>query len=229
MAEFEYTAEELEREEWKPVSDTDGAYEVSDLGRVRRAIPGHCTYVGRILRTPLESNGYPTVCLMVMTPEPHRRVLAVHRLVAAEFLGPRPAGFDTDHVDGAKTNNRLRNLEYVTERENSQRASMLGLLPTGDEHWTKRLPDRVARGERNGSRRHPERIAASARERARLRPETFPRGERVSTAKVTAEDVRSMRALYAAGVSIRILMQRFGLSKAQVHKIVNRQSWRHVT
>jgi hypothetical protein len=42
----------------------------------------------------------------------------VHRLVGEAFLGPLQLGMDTNHKDGVKTNNRVTNLEYVTEGEN---------------------------------------------------------------------------------------------------------------
>lgn len=45
----------------------------------------------------------------------------VHSLVAEAFLGPRPKGYDIDHISGDKTDNRLCNIEYVTHMENIRR------------------------------------------------------------------------------------------------------------
>lgn len=45
----------------------------------------------------------------------------IHRLVAAAFIGD-PAGFDVDHLDRDRANNRLSNLEIVTHAENVRRA-----------------------------------------------------------------------------------------------------------
>ncbi len=49
------------------------------------------------------------------------KVHTIHSLVAEAFLGPRPKGYDIDHISGDKTDNRLCNLEYVTHKENIRR------------------------------------------------------------------------------------------------------------
>lgn len=46
--------------------------------------------------------------------------------------------------------------------------------------------------------------------------------------KLTADDVRKMRAMRADGASISDLVERFGLSPAQVSKICNRIQWKHI-
>lgn len=45
----------------------------------------------------------------------------IHSLIAEAFLGPRPEGYDIDHIDGDKSNNHPSNLEYVTHKENMRR------------------------------------------------------------------------------------------------------------
>jgi hypothetical protein len=50
------------------------------------------------------------------------RTVLVHRIVADAFLGPCPAGYQVDHVNGHKADNRAANLEYVTPSENTKRA-----------------------------------------------------------------------------------------------------------
>lgn len=46
----------------------------------------------------------------------------IHELVAEQFIGLRPEGYDIDHVDGNRSNNHYTNLEYVTHSENLKRA-----------------------------------------------------------------------------------------------------------
>jgi hypothetical protein len=73
---------------------------------------------------------------------------------------------------------------------------------------------RAARGDRNGSRSQPGRLC---------------RGEAVTQAKLTAADVRQIRALYAEGaLSQEKIGLLFGISQTQVGKIVHRVWWRHV-
>ncbi len=50
----------------------------------------------------------------------------VHSMIAACFIGPRPAGMVIDHVDGNRFNNSVDNLEYVTSKENTRRAYAMG-------------------------------------------------------------------------------------------------------
>lgn len=50
-------------------------------------------------------------------------VKTVHRLVALAWLGAPPEGKnEVDHLDGDKTNNDVRNLEWVSHSENVRRA-----------------------------------------------------------------------------------------------------------
>ena len=50
------------------------------------------------------------------------RSVFVHALVLLAFVGPRPLGYDIDHVNGVRSDNRLANLEYVTTSENVRRS-----------------------------------------------------------------------------------------------------------
>ena len=109
-------------EVWRPCFD--GYYSVSSLGRVRRERPGNRTAPGRILRATKGSRGYP--CVDLYGDDTHR-VVNVHRLVAAAFLGPCAGGLQVNHKSGDKTDNRRANLEYVTCQENHLHAFRTGL------------------------------------------------------------------------------------------------------
>jgi hypothetical protein len=52
------------------------------------------------------------------------------------------------------------------------------------------------------------------------------RGERLGTAKLTADDVVEIRA--AMGVSSRVLGDAFGVSKTTINRIRARELWGHV-
>jgi hypothetical protein len=121
-------------EAWKPWRSGD--YEVSNLGRVRRARPGRRTYVGRILTWTFLSIGYPTVGLTIGGK--NKRIY-VHELVAECFIGPRPDGAEVNHIDGDKANPVVTNLEYVTHRGNMQHASRSGLMPVGEASGNSKL------------------------------------------------------------------------------------------
>lgn len=112
------------QEEWRLVASLDNKYAVSNLGRVRRAVPGSSTYAGRIISTNGRMAGYPCV-------NPNWRAVYVHRLVAEAFLGAAPSPtHQINHIDGDKINNRAGNLEWVTPEDNSQHAVRVGLTKT---------------------------------------------------------------------------------------------------
>lgn len=95
-------------ERWLPVVGNPG-YEVSDLGRVR----SWKKYGGpapRILRLNAY-DGYPVATMS-------RSQRRVHRLVLDAFVGTRPDGMVSRHIDGDRSNNALSNLTYGTPSEN---------------------------------------------------------------------------------------------------------------
>jgi hypothetical protein len=111
---------DLATEEWRPVVGHEGRYAVSDQGRVRsldRVIVDsegrHRRWRGRILSAAILSTGYLAVTL------PGPRTSAVHALVLAAFVGPRPDGMYCLHNNGDQTDNRACNLRYGTASENS--------------------------------------------------------------------------------------------------------------
>jgi hypothetical protein len=59
--------------------------------------------------------------------------------------------------------------------------------------------------------------------------ETRGKGEKNWCAKITDDGVRELRALRASGATVRDLCARYGMTKANVHKIIKRQAWRHVS
>jgi len=116
--------DERQVEEWRPVVGYEGWYDVSNLGRVRRAKPGPRTYAGRKLKGSQNQYGYIRVSLCKDGRKVYR---SIHQLVVMAFLGPYPDGKQVNHIDGDKTNNRIDNLEYVTSSENSLHSFALGL------------------------------------------------------------------------------------------------------
>lgn len=66
---------------------------------------------------PFDDNrGYYSVDLMSDDNIPVR--CKVHMIVAHTFIGPQAPNMIINHIDANKHNNSLRNLEYITQREN---------------------------------------------------------------------------------------------------------------
>jgi hypothetical protein len=84
-------------------------YEVSGQGGVRRRTRGKGTYPGRALRTPIDSEGYPTVNLV---GKPRR----VHVLVASAFLAGWTPDCEVHHRNEEKSDPRAANLKVAASR-----------------------------------------------------------------------------------------------------------------
>lgn len=118
-------------EEWRACPENDH-YEVSSLGRVRRAVPARNTWAGRVLKPALR-NGYPFVQFCKNNQVTSH---SVHRLVLNAFVGPCPEGMEAHHRNATKTDNCAENLEYRTPGDNNAESYRIG--------------NRDARGEGNG-------------------------------------------------------------------------------
>ena len=104
------------KEIWKDIPKYEGVYLVSNLGRVKRIY----FKTSRILKPGLTKQGYPMVVLSIHNI---RRTFAVHKLVAITFLNHTPCGnkLVIDHINGIKTDNRIINLQELTQRDNVTR------------------------------------------------------------------------------------------------------------
>lgn len=67
----------------------------------------------------------------------------IHRLVAKHFLPDYDENLQVNHIDGNKMNNKLSNIEMVTQSGNLKHAVKMGLLvnPKGEEHWCAKLSE----------------------------------------------------------------------------------------
>lgn len=142
------------REIWKPIPGYLN-YKVSNLGRVKSI--DRCVHKngdfrnGHILKPIKKKRGYLEVNL---SERGKRKACKIHRLVMLAFVGDCPEGIQVNHIDEDKTNNRLDNLEYVTQIENCNHG-------TRNERLSKILKGRKRSEETR------KRIKASAMKRAK--------------------------------------------------------------
>lgn len=73
----------------------------------------------RILKQPLNDDGYPCVSL-------NGKKTQVHALVANNFL-EKIEGLEVDHINGVRSDNRSSNLRWVTHGDNIKNSWRLGL------------------------------------------------------------------------------------------------------
>lgn len=120
------------KEEWRDISDWEGSYRISNLGRFysvprialrrnKKPLPvkggylkGSCNGRGK---------GYLQVRL-------GKKQVYIHRLVAIYFL-KKEEGLDfVNHIDGDTKNNKVSNLEWCTRSQNLKHAFRTGLIKT---------------------------------------------------------------------------------------------------
>lgn len=108
----------MENEVWKLVPEYNGAYRVSDRGRVQVCLIPGANIIGNAWRDKKlrkNKNGY---ILVNLTKNRISTTFYVHALVARLFIGEPPLNYEIDHRDGDRANNTLSNLHYVTHAEN---------------------------------------------------------------------------------------------------------------
>jgi len=111
-------------ENWKTVEGFE-AYEVSDLGKVRRKEATKHHPGKTLLKTWPETGGYMTV-QFYMNGKSHS--LAIHRLVAKAFI-PNPMDLPEVNHLGPKSDCRAIKLEWATKRSNTVHAVKTGRTP----------------------------------------------------------------------------------------------------
>lgn len=109
------TYSEIPGEIWKPVPGFAARYEASSEGRIRVVWGKRCKNGPRLLRTFAGDGGYVRTAVM---RDGKCYKPGVHQLIAAAFLGSCPDGYEVNHIDLDKTNNRPDNLEYLTHADN---------------------------------------------------------------------------------------------------------------
>lgn len=102
----------MENEMWKDIEGYDGAYQISDLGRVRSLKYGKTL----VLKAYRNRYGYLKVFLW---KDGKRRNIYVHRLVANAFIpNDDESKNEINHINEDKTDNRAINLEWCDRSYN---------------------------------------------------------------------------------------------------------------
>lgn len=109
-------------ETWRPIPGYEGIYDASDQGRIRSLdrikvdkLGRQFKVKGRVLRLTPDKDGYPQCTLSKKNKQVLRKA---HRLVLEAFVGPRPDGMVTRHLNDDRADPRLENLTYGTQAEN---------------------------------------------------------------------------------------------------------------
>lgn len=111
-----------DNERWIP--GYEGRYTAAESG----SIYSYYRDIRREKVTCFDKNGYRVVSLY--HPQKRPKLAKVHRLVATVFLGENNP-LQVNHMNGLKRDNRVENLEWVTNSQNKQHAFDTGLTKMG--------------------------------------------------------------------------------------------------
>jgi hypothetical protein len=99
----------MKKEEWKSIPNYEGLYEVSSLGRLK-------SLTRNKILSPSKEHGY----FKTTISNKIKKKYAIHQLVAMAFLGHEPCRHKlvVDHINENKLDNRVENLQIITNKEN---------------------------------------------------------------------------------------------------------------
>jgi len=105
----------MDNEKWDEITGNCN-YLVSTMGRIKNK------KTDVILKEYINAGGYATCSIRGI------KDTLVHRIVAKEFLENKDNKRVVNHINGIKTDNRVKNLEWCTHQENTIHAIKTGLI-----------------------------------------------------------------------------------------------------
>ena len=130
-------------EKWKDIPNYEGIYQISDLGRIK-SLNYRRTKKSNILKQNFLKDGY---LITKIYKDLKAKTFTTHKLVCISFLNHTYQGhkFVVNHKNFIRTDNRLFNLEIVTNRENTDKAHIKSSSKYVGVSWLKNRKKWIAR------------------------------------------------------------------------------------
>jgi len=124
-------------EEWRDIPGYEGFYQASNKGRIKSR------KTGKILKPSITCYGYSQVTLC---KNRNKKNFRNGRLIAKVFIPNPDDKPQINHKNGIKTNDYTKNLEWVTEKQNTIHAHSIGLIDNrGEKHQMVKLTESQVR------------------------------------------------------------------------------------
>ena len=134
----------MNAEIWRPVVGMERFYRVSNYGRLKATFEGnHGQFKpGRAINAWRQNNEYKM--FRPWNPELKKfgKHKAVHAAVLEAFVGPRPPGAVSRHLDGDRTNNIVSNLAWGTCKQNYDDSRIHGTNCQGVRNGSSKLTEK---------------------------------------------------------------------------------------
>mgnify|MGYP000371488098 CR=1 FL=1 len=154
------STKDLFNEVWKDVNDYEGYYKVSNLGRVK-SIDREVSHnmrptqkkIGKVLKQEVINTGYLRVSL---SKNCISKKHTVHKLVAMAFLNHTPCGYlkVIDHINNKRLDNRLCNIQVISQRENTSKDVKNKTSKYTGVFWNKKIKKWVSSIKINGQTKY---------------------------------------------------------------------------
>lgn len=135
-----------------------------------------------------------------------------HRISYALYHGDVSSGTWVLHRCGVAACVNPDHLYLGTAADNARDRIGHGRQEYGANHWTRRMPERLCRGEQ-----HP------------AKADSWTKGTRNGQSKLTESDVVAMRSDYASGIAnMHLLAKKYGVNSGNAARIITGKAWKHV-
>lgn len=123
------------QEIWKDIPEYEGIYQVSNFGNIK-SLGNNISKKEKILKKAISGTYY----MVQLNKKGLSKNISVHQLVAIVFLNHTPCGHKlvVNHINFNRLDNRVENLEIITQRENTNKKHIKSSSKYTGVYWHKK-------------------------------------------------------------------------------------------